>query len=112
MLQLEDYDWVTAGDVASSADAVALVEGRLGYPVERQHYLSGFVTAPERAGDWARIEAAAVAARGRGVGETFVWALPQVMRDGFVHFETDEGDGAVDAHDDVLFPLALGARRR
>ena len=43
-----------------------------------------------------------------GVGETFVWALPQVMRDGFVHFETEEGDGAVDAHDDVLFPLALG----
>ncbi len=60
------------------------------YPVERQHYLSGFVTARERAGDWARIEAAAVAARGRGVGETFVWALPQVMRDGFVHFETEE----------------------
>ncbi len=108
VLQLEDYDWVTAGDVASSADAVALVAARLGYPVDRQHYLSGFVTAPERAGDWARIEAAAVAAHARGVGETFVWALPQVMRDGFVHFETEEGDGAVDAHDDVLFPLALG----
>ncbi len=97
VLQLEDYDWVTAGDVASSADAVALVEGRLGYPAARQHYLSGFVTAPERAGDWARIEAAAVAARGRGVGETFVWALPQVMRDGFVHFETEEGETRVEA---------------
>ncbi|OYY62914.1 DUF2460 domain-containing protein, partial [Sphingomonas sp. 28-62-11] len=36
----------------------------------------------------------------------FIWALPQVLRDGFIHF--DEGEGAVDPFDDVLFPLALG----
>ncbi|MCK8457556.1 DUF2460 domain-containing protein [Sphingomonas faeni] len=107
VLQLEDYDWVTAGDTASSADGVAVALARLGYPVERQHYLSGFVLRPDQAVQWGLIEAAAEVARGRGVAETFLWALPQVMRDGFVHFDTEQED-AVDAFDDVLFPLALG----
>ncbi len=55
---------------------------------------------------WRAIAAAAEAARARGVAATFVWALPQVLRDGFVHFETEED--AVVPFDDVLFPLALG----
>lgn len=107
VLQLEDYDWVTAGDSASSAEGVAMAFARLGYPVDRQHYLSGFVLRPDQAAQWGLIEAAAEAARARGVAETFLWALPQVMRDGFVHFDT-MGDEAVDAFDDVLFPLELG----
>ncbi len=107
VLQLEDYDWVTAGDSASSAEGVAEAFARLGYPVERQHYLSGFVLRPDQAVQWGLIEAAAEVARARGVAETFLWALPQVMRDGFVHFDTEQED-AVDAFDDVLFPLALG----
>ncbi|KQN35321.1 DUF2460 domain-containing protein [Sphingomonas sp. Leaf38] len=111
VLQLEDYDWVTAGDSASSADGVAVAVARLGYPVDRQHYLSGFVLRPDQAVQWTLIEAAAQAARRRGVAETFLWALPQVMRDGFVHFDTASATGeteAVDAFDDVLFPLELG----
>ncbi|MES3082469.1 DUF2460 domain-containing protein [Sphingomonas faeni] len=107
VLQLEDYDWVTAGDSASSAEGVAVAFARLGYPVERQHYLSGFVLKPDQAAEWGLIEAAAEVARARGVAETFLWALPQVMRDGFVHFDTT-GDEVVDAFDDVLFPLELG----
>jgi len=111
VLQLEDYDWVTAGDSASSAEGVAVAFARLGYPVERQHYLSGFVLqpglGPDQAVQWGLIEAAADVARRRGVAETFLWALPQVMRDGFVHFDTEQED-AVDAFDDVLFPLELG----
>ncbi|KQM53054.1 hypothetical protein ASE69_04500 [Sphingomonas sp. Leaf208] len=107
VLQLEDYDWVTAGDSASSAEGVAVAFARLGYPVERQHYLSGFVLKPDQAVQWGLIEAAAAVARARGVAETFLWALPQVMRDGFVHFDTEQED-AVDAFDDVLFPLELG----
>jgi len=107
VLQLEDYDWVTAGDSASSAEGVAVAFARLGYPVERQHYLSGFVLKPDQAAEWGLIEAAAEVARARGVAETFLWALPQVIRDGFVHFDTEQED-AVDAFDDVLFPLELG----
>ncbi|QQV77519.1 DUF2460 domain-containing protein [Sphingomonas aliaeris] len=106
VLQLEDYDWVTAGETARSARGVMLAEARLGYPAAEQHYLSGFVLRPDDAADWREIEAAAAAAQARGVARTFVWALPQVMRDGFLHF--DLGDEPVDAFDDVLFPLALG----
>jgi uncharacterized protein (TIGR02217 family) len=105
VLQLEDYDWVTAGDVASTRDGIAAATARLGYPAERQHYLSGFVLRREEAGQWRAIEAAAVAAQARGVGATFIWALPQVIRDGFVHFDRESD---MQAFDDVVFPLALG----
>jgi uncharacterized protein (TIGR02217 family) len=109
VLQLEDYDWVTAGDTASTRDGVALAEARLGYPPERQDYLSGFVLRPSERAQWAAIDAAALAAAGRGVRGVHIWALPQVMRDGFVHWGSAEGEDGVEAFDDVVFPLALGA---
>jgi uncharacterized protein (TIGR02217 family) len=108
VLQLEDYDWVTAGDSASMREGVALATARLGYPVDRQDYLAGFVLRPEDKGQWPLIAAAAEAARGRGVRNVHVWALPQVLRDGFVHWD-GSGEDAVEAFDDLLFPLALGA---
>jgi uncharacterized protein (TIGR02217 family) len=105
VLQLEDYDWVTAADAAASAGGVALAEARLGYAAGERHYLSGFVLEAEDRAQWRRIDAAAEAARASGVAQVFLWALPQVIRDGFVHFD-QESD--VDAFDDVLFPIALG----
>ncbi|GGB30341.1 hypothetical protein GCM10011380_19770 [Sphingomonas metalli] len=107
VLQVEDYDWAAAGDRAATAAGVAAVTARLGYPADRQHYLSGFVLRAEDAGQWAAIDRAAADARRRGVAATILWALPQVMRDGFVHFDTDEEE-AMQAFDDVAFPLALG----
>lgn len=106
ILQLEDYDWVTGGNRGATARAVAAMQARLGYPAERQHYFSGFVLNAEDAAQWSLIDAAAEAGRERGVAETFFWALPQVARDGFTHFDGKEGD--VQAFDDVQFPLALG----
>ena len=108
VLQLEDYDWVVAGDTASTAAGVALASARLGYPPERQDYFSGFVLRPEDRGQWPAIDAAADAARRRGVRRAHVWALPQVMRDGFVHWDERQGEDEVEAFDDVLFPLELG----
>lgn len=105
VLQLEDYVWAAAGNAVASARGVALAEARLGYPVERQHYFAGFVLKPEDAGQWRAIAAAADAARRRGVAATFIWALPQVIRDGFTCFDQEDD---VQAYDDVLFPLALG----
>lgn len=87
VLQLEDYDWVTAGDTASTRKGVALAEARLGYPPERQHYLSGFVLRADQRAQWRWIADAARVARERGVAATFLWAMPQVMRDGFVCWE-------------------------
>jgi len=108
VLQLEDYDWVTEGRSARTAAGVAAATARLGYAAGEQHYLAGFVLdgADARA-HWPRIEAAARAGRGRGVAATFIWALPQVARDGFTFFDLDEGED-MQAFDDVLFPLAIG----
>ncbi|RJF90790.1 DUF2460 domain-containing protein [Sphingomonas cavernae] len=106
VLQLEDYDWVTGGNRAATARGVAEATARLGYPSDEQHYFSGFVLNSADVGQWAEIDAAAQAACARGAAEVFVWALPQAIRDGFVHF--DEKEASVQAFDDVLFPLALG----
>lgn len=105
VLQLEDYEWVTAGDAGSGAQAAVEITARLGYPVDEQHYLSGFVLRPEEAAQWERISDAVGRARARGVAEVFAWALPQVIRDGFTWFD-EEGD--VEAFADVSFPLAIG----
>ncbi|MBA4089525.1 MAG: TIGR02217 family protein [Sphingobium sp.] len=107
VLQLEDYDWVTEGRPGLTARGVELATARLGYPIEEQHYLSGFVLLPEQAAQWRDIVAAAQAAVARGTAQTFIWALPQVCRDGFTCFSID-GEDDVQAFDDIVFPLAIG----
>ncbi len=108
-LQLEDYDWVTAGKDALRSQGRAAAEARLGYPRERQHYLSGFVlNAANAVVEWQRIDAAASEAVALGVAETFIWAQPQVSRDGYVRLPETSGDETMQSFDDVLFPLALG----
>lgn len=105
VLQLEDYDWVTGGRGAETARARAAMVVRLGYPAREQHYFSGFVLLPEQRAAWAAIAGAVDAARRAGVARAFVWALPQVARDGFVAFD---GEDDVQAFDAVDFPLAIG----
>ncbi len=107
-LQLEDYDWLTAGAEAQRRRGYALVQARLGYPLSEQDYLAGFVLAAEDAeAFWPRIDGAIDEATGRGVARTFVWALPQIARDGFTRLPPT-GDNPMQAFDDVLYPLALG----
>lgn len=106
-LQQEDYDWLTAGAETLRRKAYSRMQARLGYPEDAQDYLSGFVL---RAGDavsfWKRIDTAIDEAAARGVTRCFVWALPQVARDGYTRLS---GDGeTMQAFDDVLYPLALG----
>lgn len=107
VLQLEDYDFVTAGDEAGRRRAREAVAGRLGYGVGLQQYFSGFVLGREDAGlQWPRIAAAAASALAAGVQQVFVWAWPQVARDGFTWIGAEEE--AVEAFHDVRFPLELG----
>lgn len=109
VLQLEDYDWVTTGRQSLRDEGRRIAEERLGYPRDRQHYLSGFVlTGTNAAVEWPRIDAAASEAVALGVAETFIWALPQVSRDGFVRLPEPTGDNPMQSFDDVLFPLSLG----
>ena len=111
-LQLEDYDFVTGGNEFGMARAAEAVTARLGYGVDRQQYLAGFVLQPSDASElWPKIAAAVRAAQARGVPERFVWAWPQVARDGFTWVELGpsavEG-GSVDEFHDVAFPLDVG----
>jgi uncharacterized protein (TIGR02217 family) len=107
-LQVEDYDWLTAGAEARRRGGYATMQARLGYPDERQDYLAGFVLLPADADAfWRRIDAAVDEAAARGVGRRFVWALPQVLRDGYTRLASAE-DTTMQAFDDVLYPLALG----
>ncbi|MFN3819189.1 DUF2460 domain-containing protein [Blastomonas sp.] len=109
VLQLEDYDWVIERRFAAQRAGLDLMQQRLGYPLAQQHYISGFVLLPEQAEVWESIARAADTNKARGVAETLIWALPQVTRDGFTYFDlAAEGDGAMQAFDDVSFPLALG----
>lgn len=108
-LQLEDYDWVTCGCDALHERGRAAAEIALGYPRARQHYLAGFVLKPEdAAAHWPLIDAAASRAIAAGVAETFIWALPQVCRDGFTRVPDHSKDQQMQAFDDVPYPLPLG----
>lgn len=108
-LQIEDYDWCIAGADGARRAAYAEVQQRLGYPLAAQDYLAGFVLRREDAEHfWPRIDAALDEAGARGVARRFVWALPQVARDGFVRLPPPPEEFAMNAFDDVAYPLALG----
>jgi uncharacterized protein (TIGR02217 family) len=107
ILQVEDYDFVMVGNTRASTRAQVEIDAALGYAASRQHYFGGFATA----GDdtlWSRIAEALSSAQSRDVAERFVWAFPQVMRDGFTHFDVDAEDDGMQGFHDVQFPLALG----
>lgn len=105
VLQLEDYEWVTGGNVSAGARGAEHIAARLGYPSDEQQYLAGFVLQPEDKAQWQPIAAAIQRARERGVDQVFVWALPQVLRDGFTWYDEE---APVDAFADVDFPLEIG----
>lgn len=107
-LQVEDYDWLTAGAAGARRTAYETVQERLQYPLADQDYLAGFVLRPDDAGDfWQFIEDGLEEARERGVAQLFVWAFPQITRDGFTRMPLPKDDD-MQAFDDVLYPLALG----
>ncbi|WP_417621160.1 DUF2460 domain-containing protein [Parasphingorhabdus sp.] len=106
ILQLEDYDWVIAGNRAATGSGIEMATQRLGYPVDQQHYFSGFVLAAEDRPVWTYMADAIADAKQRGTSEIHIWALPQVARDGFTYFQEEEED--VNAFDDIQFPLAIG----
>lgn len=105
VLQTEDYDWVTSARGGLRSAAYATVNARLNYPQSEQQYLSGFVASSDDRGQWTSIIDAAVEARERGCAEVYLWALPQVLRDGLTIFGEEQ---AVAPFDDVIFPIEIG----
>jgi uncharacterized protein (TIGR02217 family) len=106
VLQTEDYEWVAARRSGLRAAARAEIDTRLGYPVAEQHYLSGFVANAADRQQWRPIVDAALDAQRRGCADVFLWALPQVLRDGLTLFGEE---AAVTPFEDVLFPIEIGS---
>ena len=107
-LQLEDYDWLTSGSDARRRAAYAAANARLGYPATDQDYLAGFVPAGADPDLWRQIDAGIDEALIRSPHECFVWALPQVCRDGFVRLAQPDQEDTMQPFDDLAYPLALG----
>lgn len=107
-LQLEDYDWLTSRAEAPRRAAYAQAAAQLGYPAGETDYLAGFVLNPAERAQWSAIDAGIGEAAARNVHETFVWALPQVCRDGFVRLPPPSDEDAMLPFDDLPYPLALG----
>lgn len=107
-LQCEDYDWLTAGADAFRRAAYAAIDARLGYPPQDQDYLAGFVLDPADRDLWLRIDAGLDEAAARLPHERFVWALPQVCRDGYLRLPQPSEEDDMQAFDDIAYPLALG----
>ncbi|MBH9537018.1 DUF2460 domain-containing protein [Novosphingopyxis sp. YJ-S2-01] len=106
VLQLEDYDWTVAANHAGTESGVAAMTARLGYPLAEQEFFVGFVLKPEEEAQWQAIARAIDLAEARTPARNYVWALPQVARDGFTYFQLEED--AMRGFDDVRFPIAIG----
>lgn len=107
-LQLEDYDWLTAGADAARRQAYAFADGWLGYPLAEQDYFAGFVLDPDDAeAFWTLIDRGLDEAAARGITRRYVWALPQVNRDGYTRLPSFP-EQTMTPFDDVLYPFALG----
>ncbi len=107
-LQIEDYDWLTTGRDGLRRAAYQAVNARLNYAPEAQDYLAGFALVPDDPAAWRAIDQGCDEALEHAHHETFVWALPQISRDGFVRLPSSEPESAMQAFDDLSYPLALG----
>jgi uncharacterized protein (TIGR02217 family) len=108
VLQLEDYDWAATGNHAATQRGVAATTLRLGYPIAQQHYFAGFVLNAGDKAQWRSIEQAAAFGIKRGTALTFIWALPQIARDGFTYFDLGQGEDDMRSFDNLIFPLEIG----
>lgn len=107
-LQLEDYDWLTDGADALRRKAYEFADARLQYPLEEQDYLAGFVLQPEDDEEyWSRIDRGIDEATTRGIERRYVWAQPQVNRDGYTRLISSQ-EVEMEAFDDIIYPFALG----
>ena len=107
-LQVEDYDWLTSGADAHRRAAYVTVNQRLNYPTASQDYLAGFVASASQKDQWRLIDAGIDEAQARSAHEVFIWASPQICRDGYVRLPLTEDSEDMLAFDDVPYPLALG----
>lgn len=118
VLQLEDYDWIVAGEWELHELTLSAGTDTLEYPLENIQYFGGFNLNHEDAEEvWPRISQAINGALTWGIDEVCVWARPQVFRDGWFPHTTrlapalglspDNGP----AYEAPVFPSSLQAKK-
>ncbi|MFC7048912.1 DUF2460 domain-containing protein [Emcibacter nanhaiensis] len=103
--QIEDYDFIVDGQWKRHRQSLEQITGDLGYALPDMYYFAGFNLRPETTHLWRNIDLAAGDGFARGFGEIFVWAYPQVVRDGFVYNKDQEQD--MSGFHEVRFPLDI-----
>ncbi|MBL4801347.1 MAG: DUF2460 domain-containing protein, partial [Emcibacter sp.] len=89
-LQVEDYDFVLDGEWGKRTKAIAKIDQTLSYPRNQTHYFAGFNLLPSTVGNWKNIITAAGLGFQDSYDQIFVWAYPQVVRDGVIYTKDQE----------------------
>jgi len=118
VLQLEDYDWIIAGEWELHELTLSAGTDTLEYPLTDIQYFGGFNLLHENAETvWPNIKKAIDGAFTWGIQEVCVWARPQVFRDGwFPHSNRLAPELGVSPdpgpiYDPPIFPTDLQAAR-
>lgn len=90
--QLEDYDFVLDGAWGKKTQAIDKIDQQLGYPRASSHYFAGFNLSASTPENWRNIDRAIGGGFKAGFGEVFVWAYPQLQRDGVIYGPDQEQD--------------------
>jgi hypothetical protein len=87
-MQIEDYDWIIDGKLDNLPLTVDAATNLLGYPLAVVHYFVGFVLFKYQEWIWPNVNIATKGAILAGIPNIYVWAYPQVIRDGILYDDT------------------------
>ncbi|MCK5424798.1 MAG: DUF2460 domain-containing protein [Emcibacter sp.] len=88
--QIEDYDFVLNEEWGKRTSAIATIDQTLSYPRAKTHYFAGFNLLPTTLENWKNIIKAVGMGFKDGFNHIFVWAYPQVVRDGVIYTKDQE----------------------
>ncbi len=84
-LQIEDYDFILNGEWGKRTNAIANIDLNLAYPRTKTHYFAGFNLLPTTLENWKNIIKATGLGFQGGFNQIFIWAYPQIVRDGVIY---------------------------
>ncbi|WP_417624772.1 TIGR02217 family protein [Paremcibacter congregatus] len=90
--QLEDYDFVLDGAWGEKTQAIDKIDQQLGYPRASSHYFAGFNLSASTPENWRNIDRAIGGGFKASFAQVFVWAYPQLQRDGVIYGTDQEQD--------------------
>ena len=90
-VQIEDYDWISGGQLQYLPLTIEAATVKLKYPLEVVHYFVGFVNTARETWVWPNINIATKLAFQNKIPNVYIWAYPQVIRDGITYDNTEFG---------------------